>query len=379
MSLFTGLYPDVHQVDSPDRVLNPLIRTLPQILQEFGYSTRGVVSNTWLEGRFGFQRGFDSYSVIPDRLLYADEVNKMAFKQLNDSREKPLFLFVQYMDPHSDFWENNQNTLPYFCPGPFRSSYSENDGQFCNELGHCATQYLLDADTYKQRLPESQMKTLIDLYGCGIRYTDQALGDLFYRLKRKRIYDDSLIIVTADHGEEFREHGEFIHSQTYDETIRVPLVIKFPKQEYAGKIIRGNVAESIDLYPTLLDYLNLPSNTSLQGKNLLPLIHGQNKISGYAFSREKILTSRYALRSSDYKLIYDFDAKRMELYDLKDDPHERKNVGKRQPRRAEAMRQDLLRSIVRNQQHAKKLATPVDPNQLSRSQKERLKSIGYLD
>ena len=256
-TLLTSLLPTSHQTMSKPSALNDDIDTVAEVLQGSGYRTGGIVSNTNLTESFGFAQGFDEYSYLgPDYLFGAKEsssklvlyqiarrvrfllpvgvrfgdfyqdsevVNGHATSWLDRHQDSRFFLFLHYMDPHDPFFEH-----PYNGYGIARASNQHPKMAMAEEMHRL----------YKQE----------------IAYLDQHFGELIAHLEELGLYDDSVIALVADHGEEFGEHGGFWHGLTlYEEQIRVPLLIKWPKgRPGAAPDARAHSARMIDVTPTLL-------------------------------------------------------------------------------------------------------------------------------
>ena len=173
-----------------------------------------------------------------------------------------------------------------------------------------------------------------DYYDGSIRYThDYFLKELFEYLKSLDIYNDTVIVILSDHGEEFFEHGRFNHFDgLYEEYIHVPLMFKFTHSQYGGKVPGENV-ETIDVFPTLLEALQIPLKHRISGKSLMRLIkHGSKKPlimrEKYVFSQS---AAKFAVKKNKIKLLLrgrvDQQLKgkipRIEIYDLSKDPNEK--------------------------------------------------------
>lgn len=388
MSLFTGVYPDVHQVKPDLEPLPPTISTLPQRLQDQGFVTVGLFTSEWLKPDFGFGRGFDRYRQVPHELTYADRVNAQALHRLASLDEgRPFFLFLHYYDLHSDFDHgSHRNKWPYYAPASYRQDLglevSSDGSEFCDDEGHCNTRYLIAMDRERVELPESKIETIHGLYRAAVPLLDTQMGEFFDTLKARGLYRDTLIIITSDHGEEFREHGRFIHSQPYDETIQVPLFIKFPRNWKAGTRIT-DIAETVDILPTLLDYLGIATPDYVQGVSLMDLVEGAAaRDKEVVASQDTINLARYGLRTGTLKFIMDLKRSRRELYDLTTDPEEQINLVDERGELADRL-EEQLESLVRdNRTLGRALAVPGDgaeENLLSPEERERLKALGYLN
>lgn len=381
-SMFTGLYPDVHRALTNTSPLPASIPTLAEVLALAGYRTVGFTSCTWFKEKFGLAQGFETYEVISnlDHYTFAAEINDMAFElfetlpKLTDPGRRPLFLFLHYYDAHSDIGQD----LPYWAPEAYRLGINGSDGRFCDPAGNCATEYLQAADRHGRDLSSAEIEDLRRLYLSGIRYLDHQLGQLFQRLREAGLSDNSLTIITADHGEEFREHGRFIHAQAYDETMRVPLLVRFPGGEYSGATVSALV-ESTDILPTILDVLDLPAPSPLQGRSLLAVL------AGHSDRQEVIVQGKerkhlYGLRTAEYKLLHDFATGATELYDLRTDLRERNDLAGSQPEIAKRLRRRLIRRITENREFASDLGPVLQPGttELTVEEVKRLKALGYV-
>lgn len=388
MSLLTSLYPDAHGVKPGEGPLPPSVPTLAELLARAGYHTVGLVTSEWLKPDFGFGRGFVDYELLPHQPTYAGRVNGTALARLSGHRgeAEPVFLFLHYYDLHSDFDHGRmRNKLPYYSPPEHRRDLdvSEDGSEFCDAEGNCNTRYLIAMDRERRQLPEREIATIRALYRSAVPHLDAQMGDFFDELKRRGLYDPALIVVTSDHGEEFREHGRFIHSQPYDETIRVPLFVKLPDSRRAGTRVT-EVVETVDVMPTILDVLGLPVPDLAQGESALELVAGAARPDDDAVtSQDTINLSRYGLRTTGVKLIMDLATGRRELYDVQRDPRELIDLAGERGELADDMEERLKRLIRHNRAVAARLsagtAAGEDGELLSTEDRERLEALGYVD
>jgi arylsulfatase A-like enzyme len=386
MSIFTGLYPDVHGVDRKRSRLGEGVPTLPELLQGAGYHTVGVVTNLWMKGEFGFARGFDHYERLPYGLVYADRVNQRAWELLDSDRDRdrPLFLFLHYIDPHSDFFNVDANALPYYAPPELLSELeiAPDSREFCDDDGNCATDFLLAADREGRPLDRATIDRIAALYGRGVAYLDREIGALVDGLRHRAVWEDALVVVTSDHGEAFREHGRFIHIQPYVEDLAVPLMIKLPGGEAGGRRIAATV-ETVDYLPTLLEAAGVPAPDHLQGRSLLAAIRGADTASTgrAAFGRDKLDRARYALRLGDFSLVHHTGSGSSELYHRRRDPDEQVDLAGLEPARVAELERRLLEIIERNRELAAAIAAPPSTaaDVLTEDDAEKLRAIGYLE
>jgi len=259
-SLMTSRFPDRLVANGtgsdlgPGSDLHPYYPTLAKVLKEQGYATHAVISNPLLRNSPGNVQGYDSYDVGPtndnrDCNETSPLVNKAVKALLPRIRDRKFFLSLVYMDPHS----------PYFLNKGYEYGVSS---------GEAARVATLAGDNDPAKMAERRQK--LHAYDSEIGYTDHYVGELLDELKNQGLYDDALIVLFSDHGEEFLEHKNFDHMKTvYDEVIRVPLIIKLPRinptRQRQGKVVPGSFP-LIDLYPSLLAYLHIDRGAlGLQG------------------------------------------------------------------------------------------------------------------
>lgn len=250
--------------------------TLAEYLQGAGYYTAGFTSRPYcVRGNLGFSQGFDHYddgvlTGIPtqEESILAETLNSYIFNWLDTtwtstiSGTQPLYLFAYYFDPHT--W--------YDPPAPYDILYDPTyTGTVTAEIfGHGET-----AKSGELVLSARDVEHLLALYDGEITYWDAQLGMLLDKLESLGLLDNTLLVVTADHGEMFGEHGEWSHAGSlYEEVVQVPLLMR-----YSGVITPGlqisTAVQSMDLMPTILDYTDITPTTSIQAISLRPLISGQ--------------------------------------------------------------------------------------------------------
>ncbi len=340
-SLLTGTNPPYHGVhDNHNYRLSESNVTLAEILKGQGYTTGAFVSAFVLDSQFGLDQGFDTYDddlqgvASPARVLNerrAEDANRAAGLWLEKHAGDRFFLFLHYYDPHS----------PYAPPEPFASTFKN------------------------------------DLYAGEIAYVDHQIGELVDKLKRLKLYDQTLIIVTADHGEGRGDHGETWHSYfIYHSTTKVPLIVKLPGRHKSSRV--AEIVGLIDVVPTVLSYLGTPVPSQVSGQDLSPYFAGKKR-SGkerYIYS-ESLTPTKYGcsplfgLETGRSKYI---QTSRPELYDLINDPGETTNILEKSPQQARVF-QERLREVI-----AEQLRTQSDGGSLELDEKDirRLESLGYV-
>ena len=339
-ALFTGLPDSVHGADRSSRQLIADRYTLAESLQEVGYRTVGIWSGPLLDPQFGFGQGFETYwghrdPITGDGAEGAEAQTDWNAKHLMSHQDvtgpailkkveaalaaddgRPLFLFVHLWDPHYD----------YLAPSPDDGSFASGDYQGPVDGQNVAT--YLDLES----LPEPDLQHLIDLYDDEIAWTDQQIGDIVAHFERRGMLDQTAVVVTADHGEEFFEHGAFGHRRhLYDASIRIPLVMRYPERVSAGQRIETPTG-IIDVAPTLIEWAGAEPLPQILGRSLQPLLDGEVPTEGSKTISELVYEgdpegSQLAVRTADWKLIARGQEQRsFELYDLTSDPEEQVDV-----------------------------------------------------
>jgi len=340
--IFTGTYPMLNGMhDFSGNKLGAGQVTLASLLQQQGYATGAVIGSAVLDSRFGLNRGFDFYydhfdfnrlqeSNIDEMDRPGNLVADAALQWLGKNYQHRFFLWMHLYDPHH----------PYTPPEPYRAEYKDR------------------------------------LYDGEIAFADSQAGRLLAFLKEKGLYQNTLIVLTGDHGESLGEHGELTHGFfIYNATLHVPVIIHLPGQ-VAAKTVPDEVGLA-DLMPTVLRALKLDVPSEVQGRDLLPLIHGKEKAVTTALYAETFLPRLHfnwsELRAVETEKYHFIEAPRPELYDVSKDPGETENLFLQKSAVGEELRAQLKSLVNRysaNQELAEK--TGLDPALM-----ERLKSLGY--
>jgi len=393
-SLLTGLYARQHGARDDPRLgsgpLEPRFRTLAEMLGAAGYLGAAFVGNPYLSSRLGFAQGFQRYderqpprffpplgAAFPARLLgevlgraapgparahrRAEEVNRAVFAWLDAAaaRPQPLFLFVNYMDPH---W-------PYEPPAAFRDRYP-------GRLPRAP-----DADAFRavrrlaRPLSPAEREHYVSQYDGEIAYVDSELRRLFRRLEAAGRWDGALVIVTSDHGEAFGDHGLVEHGVSlHQHQIGVPLLIRYPGQRSAA--VSDALASGVDLVPTVLAAVGLPRPGGLPGIDLAGAPPPARAIFSESYpnpvlagGHPRLGLRQTALVSGGLKLIAP-EAGARQLFDLDADPGEGRDLAGEHARAAELGRE--LERWLGSQPAAHPRPAPLDA-----ATEERLRALGY--
>jgi arylsulfatase A-like enzyme len=409
-SLFTGLYAIRHGAHyqkgfSGGKPLSQEHVTLAEGLRGHGYQTAAVVANPgFLSDGFGLAQGFVYYdqrvptpflgrtnreysfrSIIRKMLLHfsvprnydqitrrAGEINESAFKQLDRLRQgnRPFFLFLNYMDAH---W-------PYIPPEPFHVRYPGIDESFGLEEYFT----LLNNVVHKGvRVTDPQRKHLLSQYDGAITYLDSELGKLFTKLREMHLLDNTLIVITADHGEAFGARNLMEHGvSVYQDQVHVPWLIRYPggsgsdRNASRGLTVKDPIS-SVDLLPTVLEFAGMPPMKNLDGISLLHssgtnrFIYCESYPRGSLLTEERFRRTERAVVHGRWKLITSTVGKH-ELYDLTSDAAESQSLYSQQEGLYRQMLQNLKRWVQKGEIAAKAGERP------DRQTMEMLKSLGYV-
>jgi arylsulfatase A-like enzyme len=216
-------------------------------------------------------------------------------------------------------------------------------------------------------------------YDGEVRYTDEEIAVFLSELETRGLLENTVIVVTSDHGESFLEHGRWNHGTgLHREEIHTPLLLVFPDARHAGTR-HSSPVQTHDLYPTILDILGLPKSPELQGRSLGEAIGGAADPERPIFSegRFRSLSLVGSVRVGAWKLIYDPKEKKAELYDVQRDPEERHDLARREPQRVRALVRQLEAFWERNAQLAP--AELDEPDDLSPATVDDLRRLGYLE
>ncbi len=256
MSMFTGLYPREHGVLPPSSVLSPRVETLPEVFQRQGFRTAGFTEGGFVSGRFGFRRGFDvfvSHERNRDRPVASTFRRGIDFVASLAPRDR-FFLFLHTYAVHT----------PYDAPERYQRLFRAADPP--EDAIPASGPSLIRQSMTGERPRQEVIDWLEARYDAGIRQTDDVLRHFFAELVRLGLADQVTVAITADHGEEFMEHGLFNHTQLYRETLHVPLLVVHPDQRSAAR--QGGVVQLVDLAPTFYELARVrpggrPSGASL--------------------------------------------------------------------------------------------------------------------
>lgn len=363
-TMFTGAPPQLHGVEFDDLAIDPAWPTLPQVLKDAGWSTFGWYTGWYTAGDFGFARGFDAYQngMTGGKLIEAQLKAHLERGNLEKAQEvlagrevmghrditspnvmngveallatrksdEDLFLFTHLFDPHYD----------YVPPAPFDARFDPDYAGSMTGADFYQNRAIYDADKHPPRqISDRDLEHIEALYRGEIAFVDEQLGRLFAALEEAGRLDGALIIVTADHGEEFFEHGGRGHRNSlHDEVLRVPLLVRDPRHP-APEIVTTQVGQT-DIMPTILGFAGAPVPPSVTGQDLAPALRGEalpelpvlsslmqhHALYGYLFL-ESLRTSRTKLvRTMSMPTLGELKLVDWNLYNLDADPGEQRDL-----------------------------------------------------
>ena len=411
-TVLTGTYPPTHKTYDNQSHLRLTNVTLAEMMQSEGYHTAAATGNPGLGRTFKFDQGFDSFEVVDIRgeesvfgldPWEAKLLNDLAFPLLESLKDQQFFLWLHYMDPHG----------PYIVIDEYKDLYASDpwaERHEGNKVPAHSQKFLygpiLD-DPYYQNL---ELDFFISQYDAEIKYLDDKLGELFAFMDELGLWSNTLLVITADHGEGFGEHRNayFQHYDPYEHTAHVPLIFVHPDLPGGKRISRA--VSTIDILPTVLDLLGLAPSSIAQGQSLASLLQSDDPTGTrpYHFTagvgRPNYITQ--AVRTDTHKLIMDFRREtfaldalieafgelwmpedffnpyryRMsifELYDLREDPGERRNLASQEPEIVAELSEALwawMDAALYEGRHHESQQAGIDPGI-----QEALRALGYTE
>jgi len=407
-SLFTGLYPSQHGVNRMGDKLDGSYVTLAECLTGAGYTTIGASANSFISPRFGFDRGFNEFFVgwqvfqQEDATPIKQTVNKLYVKffekrydkgawivtravqrWLHRSRsQRPFFLFVNYLDAH----------LPYRPPIGYRQFFPDDiswqETQKVNQNAWCYISGLT-------AMTERDFRVLTALYDAEIRYVDAQVGRVYRALQDNGLLEETLLIITSDHGENIGEHDLMDHQYClYDTLLRVPLIIRYPMAFGVGEVVKDHVS-LLDVLPTIVDLLGLNRvEQTWEGYSLLqsvdrdytlaeylapqPSMASLQTEGAYTPTMERFNRQLRCIRTERHKYIMGSDGTQ-ELYDLQSDVGETVNLVERLPQVATHLRDQICNKLGEFPMDLKSQRVSSEETEKDKAIiEQRLRDLGYI-
>ncbi len=376
-SMLTGLNPSHHEAVgySLNTHLSDQYPTLAELLWDSGYDTVAFTEGGFVSPYLGFARGFERYDAP---MLNTDGLSQNleeAHRWLQQPHRRPFFLFFHTYAVH----------MPYAPPPPYDTMFDPDyRGPFQKAF------MPLDYKPYAQldNLDAPTVRHLEALYDGEIRHLDTRLGKLFDLLTSSELASRTCVIVTSDHGEEFKEHGNLFHhrAKLYEELIRVPLIVWCPGRPGGGRVIE-QPASLVDIAPTVLDLVGAPTHEGFDGISLGPSVRGEghppdritvSEVDGSVEHRQGHVV---ALRTPEHKFLSETWTAAPRLFDLRRDPHETQDVSGDQPDIVERFAGLLDSPLLARRPSAAEAANKPSAKQAptDAATLEHLRALGYTD
>jgi arylsulfatase A-like enzyme len=333
LSILSGLLPTSHGVHEDDAVVPEEITLISEVLHRAGYRTASVVTNGMVSARFGFDQGYDHFVRLkeqhaknPEIHQLSDRLNEVFVEWLDGvDGNRPFFAYLHATDPHA----------PYLPRSPYRETFAL-DSHF--EWGHHG--FIEQLTQRRIATEEEHVRSLTALYEAEIAYNDAQFRVLLNSLRERGLERSTIVVLTADHGEEFHDHGRWQHGFTlYEEQLHVPLVMRLPSTSPIGRK-RSDPVQHIDLMPTLLHVAGVGPPAGLAGTVLIghdgsDLLAPPNRAVFAVLERHPRFRKVDSVVKGRFKLIrnqvYDLARPRLELFDIAADPAELRDVAARYP------------------------------------------------
>ncbi len=374
-SLWTSQYPDRHHAEVS--YADPLPRdrlTLAEALGGRGVRTAGFVANAVAGTLHGFDRGFGQFEEVyrryPDLGSRGAAFQRLLPEWLRAHAGERFFAYVHYREPH----------FPYDPGPPFDTQFGPDAPLGRDERRDRA--WYTDVNQGRRTPTADEIAHLVRLYDGNLAYVDREVGALRRTLEEQGLWDRTVLIVAADHGEQLFEKGYISHSaQVYEQSTHIPLVVRIPGGPRGVRV--SHLVDLLDLAPTILDLFGLrdtPFAAQAQGASLLPLVSGAAR-GGDMVTLSRTVWERpvYALRDARHKLVYDTRTGREQLFAIESDPGEAHDVVASEPVRACFYRQTLLRLLAQMKQPRPAAGRSVPSGaRPTAEQCEQLKALGYV-
>ncbi|MCA9562070.1 MAG: sulfatase, partial [Myxococcales bacterium] len=319
-ALFSGQYPATTGVHSSADHLNDGPELIAELARRAGLTTGGYSSNGHIRDSNGFEQGFQTFvNTLRDNYRYkAPGMLSHAQRWVDEHAEERFYFYLGTVDCHVTY-RSHEDILPLYDSEPYDGLFRQNVSG--DELGRIKSGSL--------SVNARDMIRIEAIYDDTVTFTDRHFGMLMEHLESMGILDDTLVIVTADHGDEFWEHGSVGHGHNvYDELVHVPLLMRYPGGLPAGVTVEVGV-DSVDVISTIADLLGLEPDEGAQGRSLVPLAYGVGaEYPQPAFSQ--MAGRRFTMSLADWKVVWDSSGGR-ELYNTRTDPTSQTDVASENP------------------------------------------------
>jgi arylsulfatase len=367
-SIFTGRYPRSVGITDREAGLSDELVTLAELFERRGYQTKGIVSHFFIDERLGFAQGFELFNAREAgrgrSYVSSPGVTEKAIRFIHRKGDGLFFLFVHYFDPHYDYVMHS-----------VLNTYPDYEGRL---LGDDVRISNLRELSKQRELSQGDRRYLEALYDSEVRFTDHHVGLLLEALKRRGLYDDAIIVFTADHGEELgtAPDGWVGHTKRLSqEMIRVPLLIKMPGQTQGRRALTP--VSLVDLMPTLARAIDAPIPAGVQGR---PIEIGSEETSVRpVFAETRREASLDMVVSGRWKLVYDGEKQEHRLFDLVAEPGAQDDMSEEQPEVVAALEVERARwDAAQEEASRKRGARDLRELILTEEEERQLRELGYV-
>ena len=346
MSMHTGLWPRSHRVVGMGVALGRDKKTLAERMRSAGYETAAFTENALLNARAGFERGFGRYAenkeIAPGAGL-SRETFAAALDWVFDHQTTPFFLFVHTYEVHA----------PYKPPPPFDAALS----------------------------PHDRAGSALELYEQEILYLDGELNEFIGELELLVGAENLLLVITSDHGEEFGEHGQQLHTQLYDEVMHVPLLLRWPGHVPAGRRIAQPVS-LVDIPPTILELAGVKRFRTQDGSSLVPLLRANSWGVREAVFGEAVTSRKrtFVARSATHKCMLEEGLQESVCFDLISDPEEKTGFAWNRNESTRTLHDALLTYRGGKPEAGQEPLTDAkDSTEIDPKREQKLRALGYVE
>ncbi len=368
-TLLTGLRPEVHGIETRADIAGASLELISEIFAAHGYRVGAIIANPNMGSAFGFDQGWDDFVELyqhrggyvrsSDAKATAGEVVDAAIEWIDGRDERPFLLFALPIDPHS----------PYQPPAAYDRYGPRNVDGIDGSLASITQPNLKPGERLRVR----------GLYDGEVAYHDAAFSRLLWHLEGEGLIDDTVIVFTSDHGEEFWEHGKRSHGlELYEESVRVPLVIHTAGAATLAHEAHSHV-EGVDVFPTILDLAGLPRSERSDGRSLVT--GADPRRPAYVSLALDGLDQR-AVVVGEWKLVIDDRLGETRLFDLEQDPEERVDVSTEHPEvvsRLRALADRMRDEALRGSEGYRADAGTISDDELSPELRDALEALGYIE
>ena len=368
-TLMSGLDPFRHQIIYRKSKLPDQTYTLAERFSDSGYATGTFVSNGNASTTFGMTQGFQEVREVFREKTYSgwgmDITNRFTQWMQKLKPGRPFFAYIHYREPHA----------PFNPPESFKNHFTNP-----NYIGYRDASYEMrrKINMGEVSATPADREYIEATYDENLLYGDYEVGRVIKKLKDMKLYDNTILIVTADHGEAFWEHGFQGHnSQLYEESVHIPFILKLSSKTDLHKKEVSNPVRTLDVYPTLVDLLHLSRrNWNVDGHSFIPYLVS-DKLEDAPVFTQTIAEQAYSWMEGNFKYIYHRHTHSEELYNLKTDPGERTNLIKTDPIQAAYLRSRLFGWHTEKKTAGSRIKT--DRAVMDESTIQNLKALGYID